>query len=106
MTKEASAFEYSEIIIPMHEEEMERDLIRAQKYPSGSVEREALVLSARLKEIHIQYLKLHIVELGGTTDKVREDIKNNKKLEDEVRRELEKLNIDVRIILSKFKIYN
>ena len=96
MSKEATPFEYREIIIPIHEEELEREMIRLQRYPVDSVERQALVLSARLKEIHIQYLKLHIVELEGGPDKVSEEIKKNKILEDEVRAELEKLNIDVR----------
>lgn len=96
MKREASPFEYREIIIPLHEEEVERDLIRAQKYPDDSIERKALILSARLKEIHVQYLKLHIVELEGNPDKVSSDIKANKALQEEVEKELYSLDLDVR----------
>lgn len=96
MKREASIFEYETIIIPLYEEELQRDLIRLQKYPSGTLEREALVLAAQLKEIHIQYLKLHIVELRCKSDKVIEAIKRNKEMEDKVRSELDKLNLDVR----------
>lgn len=96
MTKEASVFEYREIIIPLHEEELKRDLVRIQKYPPESIERAALILAARLKEIHIQYIKLHIIELQGGSLEVSEAIKTNKRLENKVRLELEAINIDVR----------
>jgi len=96
MKREASVFEYETIIIPLHEEELQRDLIRAQKYIPGSGKREALILSARLKEIHIQYLRLHIIELKGAPEKVQEAIMKNKKIENEVREELERLSLDVR----------
>lgn len=96
MKREASPFEYKEIIIPLHEEEVEKDLIRAQKYPDDSIERKALILSARLKEIHVQYLKLHIVELEGDPDSVSSDINQNKVLQEEVEKELYALDIDVR----------
>lgn len=93
MKREASPFEYKEIIIPLHEEEVEKDLIRAQKYPDDSIERKALILSARLKEIHVQYLKLHIVELEGDPDSVSSDINQNKVLQEEVEKELYALDI-------------
>jgi hypothetical protein len=94
--KEATVFEYQEIIIPLHEQEVESNLMKANKYPAESIERKALILAARLKEIHVQYLKLHIVELEGNADSVSKEINENKILEEKVKKELEELDIDVR----------
>lgn len=96
MSEEARIFEYEDIIIPLNQNLREQDLIKASEYPLGSKERSALTLAAELKDLHVQYLKLHIEELKGFSDKVQDQIKENKKIESEVSKAFYLLDIDVR----------
>ncbi len=96
MKKEASEEEYKDVIIPLHEEMMEQDLEKATLYPDGSKEKQALLLSAELKSLHIQYLNLHIEEMRGSSDKVVEEIKQIKQMESELTKTFYLLGIDVR----------
>lgn len=96
MSKEVSVLEYKTIIIPLHEELVRSDLIKAQRYADDSIERKALILSAQLKEIHVQYLLLQLFELENPSVDINNKINTNQKNEREIREKLGLLNIDVR----------
>lgn len=99
MTKEASVFEYEEIIIPMHETLVRDYLRKASLYEPDSIERRALLISARLIELHIQYLRYRIVELRDISRCMNKLIVQNKKREIKLREELNNLGIDIRDLL-------
>ena len=101
MSKEASIFEYTEIIIPAHESTLVETLNRIPFYGEGTKERRALILAAKLNELHIQYLKLRIKELQGDADSVRGQIAMNKAQELAVQTEFDDLGIDVRDLLVR-----
>jgi hypothetical protein len=95
MSREMDEFEYKEIILPLYEEELNNILVKINKYEAGSIERNALTIFAQIKEIEIQYVKLHILELTGPTEELTIKIKENKSQETKLRGELDALGLNI-----------
>jgi hypothetical protein len=60
MKEEISEFEYREVIIPLHEELIEKDIILLQHYSSDSIEHTALKLAIALKSTYVEWVKAYI----------------------------------------------